>query len=158
LSGVQRVRDFIATRGIEAELRELDKSTRTSTLAAEALGCTVAEIAKSVVFIGRSVYVVVTSGDMKVNEGRLSKNVGEPVELASPGTVIEKTGYPVGGVPPFPHMDGVSVLPDVSVSRFERVWAAAGAPNAVFRIRTSELFKVLGTGPVDVSESVAQRI
>lgn len=158
MAGIERVREFIEKRGIGAELRELDRSTRTSSLAAEALGCTVAEIAKSVVFVGMSVYVVVTSGDKKVSKERLSEAVGERVELASQERVEEATGYPVGGVPPFPHREGVRVVPDVSLLRFEHVWAAAGAPNAVFRIRTKELLDVIGSGPVDVSEGFAQRI
>jgi prolyl-tRNA editing enzyme YbaK/EbsC (Cys-tRNA(Pro) deacylase) len=148
----ERVVDFLSKSGITYELREFDESTKNSALAAKALGCTVAEIAKSVVFVAGATAVVIISGDKKVNAARLAGAVGEPMRVATPEEVRERTGFPIGGVPPFPHGEGVRVLPDSSLTRFRRVWAAAGTPNAVFRIASSDLMKLIGSGPYELSE------
>jgi prolyl-tRNA editing enzyme YbaK/EbsC (Cys-tRNA(Pro) deacylase) len=141
-----RVASYLAGKGLAVDVREFDESTRNSALAAEALGCTVAEIAKSVVFVGPAVFVVVISGDKRVDVGKLGKLAGGDVRVATPEEVREKTGYPIGGVPPFPHSEGVAVLADSSLLRHSQVWAAAGAPNAVFRIEVNELVRLTG-GP-----------
>jgi len=150
-AGAERVEAFLKSQGLKVELREFDTSTKSSSLAAQALGCGVGEIAKSVVFQGETPIVVVISGDRRVDLQKLAHVVGSRVEMATPEFVREATGYPIGGVPPFPHNGGVRVLPDVSLTRFRWVWAAGGAPNVVFRVSTPQLFKTVGTGPVDVS-------
>lgn len=147
----ERVSEFLARTGAAFEIREFDESTKNSALAAQALGCTVAEIAKSVVFTGAKTAVVVTSGDRRVSLSKLANIVGE-VKMAKPDEVRERTGFPIGGVPPFPHVGGVAVLPDASLTRFQAVWAAAGAPNAVFRIASSDLVRIVGAGTYDVCE------
>lgn len=136
---------------MSSEVREFDSSTKNSALAADVLGCTVGEIAKSVVFLGKGAVVVVISGDRRVDAGKLASLIGAPVRIATPDEVREMTGYPIGGVPPFPHTGGVVVLPDLSLTRFSHVWAAAGAPNAVFRISPSDLIRLVGRTPVDVA-------
>lgn len=148
---VERVRRYLDSVGIAAEFREFDISTKSSALAARALGCGVGEIAKSVVFKESGAVVVVISGDRRVDEEKLSQLAGAPVTIASAEEVREATGYPIGGVPPFPHHVGVRVVADSSLVRFESVWAAGGAPNAVFRIRTEDLLTRLGGGSVDVA-------
>lgn len=147
----ERVAEFLARSGVRADMRELSSSTKSSALAAQALGCTVAEIAKSVVFVGPFPSVVVISGDKRVDSAALAKAVGGEVRMATPDEVRSLTGYPIGGVPPFPHGDGVRVLGDASVGRFRDVWAAGGAPNVVFRIESSELLRILGGTPCDVA-------
>lgn len=137
---------------MEAKIREFDESTKSSALAAEALGCTIGEIAKSVVFVGARTAVVVISGDKRVSLTRLSAALGDEIRIATPEEVREKTGYPIGGVPPFPHNEDVWVFADNSLARFDYVWAAAGAPNAVFRIRSKELAALLGTGLWELAE------
>jgi prolyl-tRNA editing enzyme YbaK/EbsC (Cys-tRNA(Pro) deacylase) len=136
---------------VPVEVREFDESTRNSELAAQALGCTVPEIAKSVVFVGKSTAVVVISGDKRVDAAKLSKLIGEEVRVARPDEVRERTGFPIGGVPPFPHVEGVEVYPDASLARFQHVWAAGGTPNAVFRIGTSDLLRLVGRGPFELA-------
>ncbi len=143
----ERVSQYLSDSGVAVEFREFGESTRNSELAAQALGCTVAEIAKSVVFIGRVTAVVIISGDKRVDVEKLSERLGEPLRIAKPEEVRERTGFPIGGVPPFPHAAGVSVLPDSSLTRFSSVWAAAGTPNAVFRIATKDLLRLVGKGP-----------
>lgn len=148
----ERVAEFLSKSGADFEFREFGKSTRNSVLAAEALGCTVAEIAKSVVFVGDNAVVVVISGDKKVDSSKLAATLGETLRIASPDEVREKTGFPIGGVPPFPHDKGVEVLPDSSLTRFRAVWAAGGTPNAVFRIGVADLLRLLGKGVYELSQ------
>lgn len=150
--GAEDVKSFLRERGVEAEVRELSESTRTSRMAAEALGCDIAQIAKSIVFIDGGAVVVVVSGDKRVDEGKLSQLIGRMVSLADAEAVRRYTGYMIGGVPPFPHGDNVRVLLDSSLKRFEHVWAAAGTPNSVFKIRVKDLKAILDTDFVDVSK------
>jgi len=152
LSGIDRVKNYLNERGIEAKIVVLDSSTKTSKLAAEALGCTVAQIAKSIVFKGSKPIVVVISGDKKVDLKRLSTAVGEKIELADPEYVRVNTSYEVGGVPPFPHTSDVKVYLDLSVFRWNEVWAAAGAPNAVMKIKVKDLEENINAAIIDVSE------
>jgi prolyl-tRNA editing enzyme YbaK/EbsC (Cys-tRNA(Pro) deacylase) len=147
-----RVVEFLSRSGIAFELRDFEESTKSSSLAAQALNCTVAEIAKSVVFVGERTTVVMISGDKRVDQGKLAKATGERLRIAKPDEVRERTGYTIGGVPPFPHDRGVSVLLDTSLGRFDHVWAAAGTPNSVFRIGTSDLFRLVGTSTNDLAE------
>jgi prolyl-tRNA editing enzyme YbaK/EbsC (Cys-tRNA(Pro) deacylase) len=149
--GAEDVKRFLRERGVEVELRELSESTRTSRMAADALGCDIAQIAKSIVFIDGGATVVVVSGDKRVDEEKLSRLVGRRVSLADAEAVRRYTGYVIGGVPPFPHDEAVRVLLDSSLRRFEHVWTAAGTPNSVFKIRVEELRAILGTDFVDVS-------
>jgi len=148
----ERVAEFLSRSGAGFEFREFGKSTKNSALAAEALGCTVAEIAKSVVFVGDNPVVVVISGDKKVDSSKLATTLGETLRIASPDEVRKMTGFPIGGVPPFPHDKGVNVLPDSSLTRFRTVWAAGGTPNAVFRIGVTDLLRLLGKGVYELSQ------
>ncbi len=147
-----RVSEYLSKSGAKYELREFDKSTKNSELAARALGCSVAEIAKSVVFVGEKTVVVIISGDKKVDGAKLARVMGAELRVARADEVRDRTGFPIGGVPPFPHGQGVAVLADASLTRFRRVWAAAGTPNSVFEIGTPDLLGLLGSGPVDVAE------
>ncbi len=146
------MRRFLEERGIEAEVVVLDKSTRTSQMAADALGCSVAQIAKSIVFVNDAAAVVVISGDKRVDVRKLSKLLGHKMSIADADAVRKHTGYAIGGVPPFPHNDDVQVLLDRSLGRFEDVWTAAGTPHSVFRIKVETMKSILGTDLVDVAK------
>ncbi len=151
-TGGERVREFVRQRRLSVQIVEFDESTKSSALAAKALGCSVAEIAKSVVFsVGRGV-VVVISGDKRVDSAKLSRLIGGEATVATAEEVKQVTGYPAGGVPPFPHHDGVRVLLDSSLGRFREVWAAAGLPNSVMKLRTTDLVAALGADLLDVAE------
>jgi len=122
-------------------------------MAADALGCTVPEIAKSIVFTdGERAYVVVISGDKRVDSGKLGTLVGAKVKIGDADTVRRLTGYVIGGVPPFPHGEDVHVMLDRSLERFSHVWAAGGAPNSVINFSLEQLHRVLGSGTVDASQ------
>ena len=147
----ERVAEYLQRSGARYEVREFDESTRSSALAAQVLGCTVAEIAKSVVFVGNRTAVVIASGDRRVSVPKLSKMIGD-ARMAKPDEVRDRTGFPIGGVPPFPHGEEVIILPDVSLTRFRSVWAAAGAPNAVFQMNPVDIIRLVGAGPFDLCE------
>jgi len=97
----ERVAEYLLKSGASYELREFGESTKNSVLAAQALGCEVAEIAKSVVFLASRPAVVVVSGDRRVSVPKLSKFIGE-ARIATADEVRDRTGFPIGGVPPFP--------------------------------------------------------
>ncbi|MCL5678350.1 MAG: YbaK/EbsC family protein [Candidatus Thermoplasmatota archaeon] len=168
MKGLSDVREFIEKSGIEAEILELaPESTRTSASAASAIGCSVAEISKSIVFgctmgtvdvsMDRTV-IVVLSGDMLVDKDRLQKEM-ECISARKLTTaeVRNRTGYVVGGVPPFPHNDDIIVLADRSIFRFIASWAAAGETYAVMRIRPELLSEKLGYRIADVSIRAVDR-
>ncbi len=155
--GSRRVNQFLAERGIDAQIVTLSDSTRTSQMAADALGCSVAQIAKSIVFIGTRPVVVVVSGDMRVDQRKLSLLLEEEVEIADADTVRRGTGYVIGGVPPFPHEEGVRVVLDASLARFKEVWTAAGTPNSVMKIGVDALRGQLGGEFVDVSKQMSKQ-
>ena len=144
MGNTEDVSRYLRESRVDYELRVLDESTRTSALAAHALGCAISEIAKSIVFVGPSTAVVVLSGDRRVDIDKLGGVAGDSLRVGTPEEVVESTGYRIGGVPPFPHRKGVSVLLDRSLGEHSRVWAAAGAPNAVFRIGTGDLTRLVG--------------
>lgn len=152
IRGFKRVSAFLGEKDIEARIVTLNESTRTSQLAAEALGCTVAEIAKSIVFrAGEVAVVVVISGDKRVDAKKVSAHLGVKVGNADADTVKELTGYAIGGVPPFPHDAGVRVILDSSLTRFEKAWAAAGTPNSVMNLRVEQLRDIVGGELVNVA-------
>ncbi len=131
---------------------EFEESTHTAQEAADAIGCTVAEIAKSILFksqSGRPV-LVVASGVNKVDEKKIRALLGEKIERASPEFVKEMTGFEVGGVPPVAHASPCVVYVDESLESFPKVWAAGGTPNAVFAIGFEMLVKVSGAVVADV--------
>ncbi len=149
--GSKRVGEFLTKTGLKVQVATLDDSTRTSQMAADALGCSVAQIAKSIVFIDRGAVIVVISGDKRVNPKKLSALLGEKVKIADADTVRKKTGYVIGGVPPFPHDEGVRVLLDLSLGRFNEVWTSAGTPNSVMKISVSALRDFISNGFVEVA-------
>ena len=135
-----------AALGARFAVLEFDASTRTAEEAAAAIGCTVAEIAKSLVFraeSGRPV-LVVASGAHRVDEKRIAAEIGEPIRRADADFVREATGYAIGGVPPVGHKTPPVTLIDEALMGFDAIWAAAGTPNSVFRLTPSDLVALTG--------------
>lgn len=131
--------------GVTTEVVELPASTRSAAEAAQAIGCTVREIAKSIVFQGGHSglpYLVIASGDCRIDEQRLAALVAEPIARAKPEFVREQLGFAIGGVPPLGHLRAVRSFVDESVLTLASVWAAAGTPHAVFNITPQELLRV----------------
>ncbi|GIV59981.1 MAG: prolyl-tRNA editing protein [Rhodothermaceae bacterium] len=134
---------------------ELPDSTRTAQDAARAIGCTVAQIAKSLIFRGEQSgdpILVIASGANRVDTAKLARYAGEPVRRADADFVRERTGFAIGGVPPVGHTEPVTTFIDEELLQYEVVWAAAGTPHAVFRLRSSELQQLTGGQIRDVKQ------
>ena len=130
-----------ALLGSRFTVLEFDASTRTADDAAAAIGCTVAAIAKSLVFrseSGRSV-LVIASGRNRVDEKKVAVLIGERIGRADADFVRQRTGFAIGGVPPVGHATPPIALIDEALMGFDELWAAAGTPNAVFRLTPADL-------------------
>jgi prolyl-tRNA editing enzyme YbaK/EbsC (Cys-tRNA(Pro) deacylase) len=134
---------------------EFDESTHTAQEAADAIGCTVAQIAKSILFRSASgkPVLVIASGVNRVDEKKLRALLGEKIERASPEFVKEATGFEVGGVPPVAHASPCVVFLDEDLKAFPSVWAAGGTPNAVFEIGFETLAEMSGATVADVRKA-----
>jgi Cys-tRNA(Pro) deacylase len=143
-----------AALGPEFQVLEFEASTRTSQDAAAAIGCTVAEIAKSLIFKsaqGRAVLVIV-SGVNRVDEKKVGALLGKKIGRADADFVREATGFTIGGVPPVAHATPPIVLIDQDLQRFPIVWAAAGTSNAVFRITPADLIRLTQGQVADIAK------
>jgi Cys-tRNA(Pro) deacylase len=139
--------------GIERDLIELDVHARTSRQAADALGVTVGQIAKSLVFtVNRSPLLVVASGANRVDEVKLGKLAGGTVRRADPETVKQVTGYSIGGVSPLGHPAPLPVYIDPDLLQYDLIYAAAGVPECVFPLTPEELIRGTGGRVADVKE------
>ena len=132
-----RVQQTLKERGFDFQVVEMPSSTRTAQDAAQAVGCTVGQIAKSLIFRGRDsgeAILVIASGANRVNEKTLAGLAGEPIERADPGFVHAQTGFAIGGVPPVGHNTVLKTFVDRDLLKYGTIWAAAGTPNAVFAL------------------------
>jgi len=143
-----------AALGAGFEVLEFDASTRTAADAAKAIGCTVSQIAKSLVFMAadsRRPVLVIASGSVRVGEAKVSRLLGETIERADASFVREQTGFAIGGVPPIAHRIQPVVFIDSTLLEFEEIWAAAGTPNAVFQLSPDDLVRLSGGAVSDVA-------
>ena len=150
-----RTAQLLRDAGADARVVEFEQPTRTSAEAAAAIGCSVAEIAKSIVFRGKVsglAVVVVASGDNRVSEKKVAAKVDEPLARADADFVRTATGYAIGGVAPIGHAQPVKLLLDEDLKRFATVWAAGGTPYSVFPVAPEELRRLTGAGWSDVKE------
>jgi len=150
----QRVQDALAALGMLLEVVELPASTRSAADAAQAIGCTLGQIVKSLVFRAldsdRPV-LVETSGSNRVDEGKLSVLTGERIGKADADFVRRRTGFVIGGVPPVGHIEKLLTFIDQDLLQYAEIWAAAGTPNAVFRLTPEELAHMTGGQVVRVT-------
>jgi prolyl-tRNA editing enzyme YbaK/EbsC (Cys-tRNA(Pro) deacylase) len=156
-TSMRRVAEALRERGVDAEVRELPDSTRTAPEAAAALGCDVAEIAKSLVFRGAESgdpVLVIASGADRVDEHLLAAELGEAIEKADADFVRERTGFGIGGVPPVGHAAPLATFVEERMLALDQVWAAAGTPRAVFGpVTPAELVQITGGRVVAVARS-----
>ena len=148
---VERVRAALAAAGHPDTIAQFPAGTRTAADAAAAVGCTVAQIAKSIVFRsgGRAV-VVVASGANRVDPAKAEEALGVQLARAEAGWVRDVTGFAIGGVAPIGHLAPPLVLLDEDLLALDPVWAAAGSPSHVFRTSATELLRLTGARPACV--------
>ncbi|WP_199029618.1 YbaK/EbsC family protein [Ralstonia sp. ASV6] len=150
----QRVADHLRTLGYEKDIVMLPATGKTSAEAAAGLGCSVAEIAKSIIFRRAKDDVpvlVIASGTNRVDEAKVSAHVGA-LAKADAKFVREKTGYAIGGVCPVGHAVKPVMLLDQDLFQYASVWAAAGHPHAVFNLTPAELEAMTGAPVADIAQ------
>jgi prolyl-tRNA editing enzyme YbaK/EbsC (Cys-tRNA(Pro) deacylase) len=138
----QRVQDALVQKGYAHRIIELADSTRTAADAAAAVGCTVGQIAKSLIFRGHTSgrpILIITSGANRVHESRTATLIGERLDRADAEFVRAATGFAIGGVPPLGHSGPLLSYIDQDLLQYDEIWAAAGHPHAVFRLTPAEL-------------------
>lgn len=141
-SGMQRVQKALDRSGLSLEVIELPMSTRTAQEAANAVGCQLGQIVKSLVFRGSqsdAPYLVLMSGPNRADLHRVGQLLGEPVQMADAEFVHEKTGFNIGGVAPIGLPASILTLIDRDLLEFDSIWAAAGTPRSVFSLSPDDL-------------------
>lgn len=146
-ASARKVQRALEEAGLASRVVELAVAARTAQQAADALGVVLGQIAKSLVFrgacSGRAI-LVIAAGDRRVDEARLAALAGEPIKRADPEFVRAATGFAIGGVAPLAHPADLLTFRDVSLRRFDLIWAAGGTPHCVFPIAPAELARVAG--------------
>ncbi|MED4731925.1 YbaK/EbsC family protein [Aneurinibacillus migulanus] len=141
----QRVQEKLLELGHTNKVIELSDSIRTAQEAADAIGCEVAQIAKSIIFRLKSSnkpLLIIASGINRINEKQIAKQLNEKLGKADADFVREYTGFVIGGVPPVGHKENVITLIDEDLFQYNTIWAAAGHPKAVFQLTPDELVKM----------------
>jgi prolyl-tRNA editing enzyme YbaK/EbsC (Cys-tRNA(Pro) deacylase) len=149
----QRVADLLREMGHDKPVVMLPATGKTSAEAAAGLGCSVAEIAKSIVFrrlADDAAVMVVASGANRVDEAKVAAHVG-PLGKADAKFVKERIGYTIGGVSPIGHVGKTVMLIDADLLKLESIWAAAGHPHAVFNMTPQQLLTLTGAPVLDVA-------
>jgi Cys-tRNA(Pro) deacylase len=146
-SSAERVRRLLAEHGLADRVVGFDASTKTARMAADAVGCELGQIVKSLVVVGPNgvAAVALVAGDRRGDLGAIATVLGwAEAKMADAEAVRAATGYAIGGVSPFDLPPGLPVLIDESLSRFENVWTAAGTPSSVIRLSLEELGSLSG--------------
>jgi Cys-tRNA(Pro) deacylase len=148
----RRVADALAAAGVEAEVRTYAESTRTAEEAAAAVGASVGQIVKSLVFLadGRPILALV-SGANRLDTAKLAQIAGAKISRADADTVRAATGYAIGGVPPVGLATPLPVYCDRDLLQYAEVWAAAGTPHTVFSIAPDTLARTTNAAVVDLA-------
>jgi prolyl-tRNA editing enzyme YbaK/EbsC (Cys-tRNA(Pro) deacylase) len=152
-ASAQRVQDALLELGVTLQVVELPDSTRTAVEAAQAVGCQVGQIVKSLVFKSKrseQPLLVIASGANRVDEKKIEALIGEPLGKADADFVRQRTGFAIGGVPPLGHAEKLQTYIDVDLLQYKKVWAAAGTPHAVFQLDPSDLARITGGQVVEI--------
>jgi prolyl-tRNA editing enzyme YbaK/EbsC (Cys-tRNA(Pro) deacylase) len=151
---VARVRQALLVAGHEDTITEFPEGTRTAADAAAAIGCTVAQIAKSIVFrSGDGVVLVIASGVNRVSVAKVAAALGSQPKRADGDWVRAQTGFAIGGVAPLGHLAAPRILFDQDLLALDPIWAAAGSPSHVFRTDPASLLRITNATVADVAEA-----
>lgn len=143
---IERVREYLKQYGIEDKIMEFDVSSATVELAAEAVGCEPARIAKTLSFlVGDTPILIVAAGDARIDNPKYKAQFHTKAKMLTKDEVTEKIGHAVGGVCPFAVKEGAEIYLDESLRRFEVVYPAAGSSNSAIPMTLEELEKYSGS-------------
>lgn len=143
LSAPDRVQAALSAAGVSARIQEFSSSTRTAQEAADAVGTSVGQIVKSLVFVaGDAPVLALVSGANQLDTARLAALTSAPIGKADADAVRRSTGYAIGGVPPAGFPRPIPTFIDRDLLQYDVVWAAAGTPRHVFRITPAELIRI----------------
>jgi prolyl-tRNA editing enzyme YbaK/EbsC (Cys-tRNA(Pro) deacylase) len=156
--GPERFRIAARALGLEPELRRFPEGTKTAQQAAEAVGCELGQIVKSLVFVGdEGAFLALTSGPNRADPTRLAPLLGGgEVRRANAEEAREATGYGIGGTPPFGHPARLRTFCDPDLLVYQELWAAGGAPDVVFPIAAETLLRLTGAIVADFKEAVGE--
>lgn len=139
----QKVQDFLDQFDLDLEVKEFPAGTRTAQDAADAVGCEVGQIVKSLIFrSGQKPLLFLVSGNNRLNVEKVSRDLNITIEKADAQFVREKSGYAIGGVPPVAHAEPMDIFIDKDLLAYDDIWAAAGTPHTVFRLHSSDLQRI----------------
>ena len=153
---LKRVRKALLEAGINAEIKEMPGETRTAQQAADAAGCALDQIAKSIIFRGEAsntALLFLTAGGNQVDAAKASAVAGEPLGKADAALIRSQTGFAIGGVSPIGHLNPITAYFDPRLSDFDQVWAAAGTPRHIFPIPPEILLDLTGATVADFIQS-----
>lgn len=143
----QRVRVFLESHGLLDALVVFDRSTKTAQMAAEAMGCELGQIVKSLVFVvdGSRPVLALVAGDRRGDAAAIAHEMGAArADLADAEMVRSATGYAIGGVCPFDLPEDLPVLVDESLTRYEVVYPAGGTPDSMVKMTLEQLIAIVG--------------
>ena len=149
---LRRVQSALQEAGLSVEIRETDDSARTAEGAAAAVGCTVDQIAKSIIFRGEAsghVVLFLTAGGNRVDPAKATAVAGQTLGKADADLIRAETGFAIGGVAPLGHLSRIEAYLDPRLLEFDTVWAAAGTPRHIFAIDPETLLSITGAEVAD---------
>ncbi|MCA1294590.1 YbaK/EbsC family protein [Paenibacillus sp. alder61] len=149
----QLIQNRLKEMGYPHIVKELPENARTAQEAADAIGCEVARIAKSILFRLKGAdrpLLVIASGVNRINEGKIAALLQDELGKADADYVRKHTGFVIGGVPPLGHPGPISTWIDEDLLQYEEIWAAAGHPKAVFKLTPQELLQMTNGKVINV--------
>jgi prolyl-tRNA editing enzyme YbaK/EbsC (Cys-tRNA(Pro) deacylase) len=141
----QKIQDLLHDHKLHTRVIEFQETTRTSQEAANAIGCEVGQIAKTLIFRGKTTkkpICIIASGKNRVDEKKIVQYLGEEIEKSDAQYVLEHTGFAIGGVPPIGYKFDITPLIDEDLMAYQEIWAAAGTPNSVFSLSPKGLLEI----------------
>ncbi len=152
---LRRVIAALDGAGLTAEVVEMPSETRTAAQAADAAGCEIDQIAKSIIFQGQGserLYLFITAGGRQVAPDRAANLAGEALMRAEADTIRAVTGFAIGCVAPLGHKTPIACFFDANLAGFDQIWAAAGTPRHIFPVSPVDLMKILGVQPSEFTQ------
>ena len=146
-SSAQKIQDVLNNLGYDYTVIEFDKSTRTAEEAATRVGCEVGQIVKSLIFKGKKTgkaILILTSGANRVAVKGIGVYAKEKIGRADPDYARARSGFSIGGIPPLGHIHPIETYIDEDLLAFDEIWAAAGTPNSVFKMKSKDLSEMTG--------------